>query len=179
MSLYELARYRKDENYEGKTYISIKGRIFDISEHELFQPAAKYFKLAGTEAGIALAKSDISDKWINSMDTTILTNTEKKFLNQHYLHFSNDFEVVGYLQEWIDKNGLEAKAKDPSLEKKDKPKRVLGLDTRKSKSDLEQFEKIALEPVEKPKVEKKTEKVQEMEPMETKPSLKNRKKNKK
>lgn len=135
-TLDELSRFKKDENYDMKTYISIKGRVFDISEHDMFLPEGKYYKLAGHEVGVALAKGSLEDKYIDNLDISILTHNEKKMLTQVYLNFSNDFDLVGHLKEWVDKYGLEE-----TIPKTEKKKRTLGLDTRKNVK-LENLEKI-------------------------------------
>jgi predicted heme/steroid binding protein len=145
MTLEDLSHFKQPANFDMKTYISIRGIIFDITDNEMFWPKGKYYKLAGTEASIALAKSDLGDKYVNSLDLSQLTQTERKFLNAHYMNFSEDYKVVGYLKEWGDKYGNEAN-KPPVA--KEKTKRVLGIDTRKKESAPieENVEKITIPP---------------------------------
>lgn len=160
-TLEELSRFKKYQNYKMKTYISIKGRVFDVSEHEMFQPKGKfnffvnnlgkYYKLAGHEIGISLAKGTLDDKYIDSIDCSLLNSTEKKLLKQVYLNFCNDYDLIGHLKEWVDKYGLE----DPLPLQKEKKKRVLGVDTRKSVKLNESDKEIKEEKEEKKDEQKK------------------------
>jgi predicted heme/steroid binding protein len=51
-TLEDLEKFNGMDNYDMKVYISIRGRVFDITEHPLFQPGEKYNSLTGHEASI-------------------------------------------------------------------------------------------------------------------------------
>ena len=128
---------------------------------------------------LALAKGVVEEKYIDSLDLTLLNHQESKYLTKHFNYFSEDYEVIGHCKEWIDKHGIELP------KPKDKSNRKLGEDTRKNTSmvdELSMLEKVEVETkVTTPRkvresMQRKELEEEEREEEEEMNSLKNRKK---
>eukprot|EP01080_Neovahlkampfia_damariscottae_P012775 gene12775-7049_t len=183
-TLEDLEKFNGVDNYDLKTYISVRGRVFDITDHPLFKPGEKYNALTGHEASIvsllALAKGVVEEKYIDSLDLNLLNHQESKYLSKHFSYFSEDYEVVGHCKEWIDKHGLELP------KPKNKTNRRLGEDTRKNTSQIDELamlEKVEVETkvttprkVREQMERRELEEEREREEEEEMKTLKNRKK---
>ena len=57
MSHSQLAEYNgEQESTDNKTYIAIKGVVFDVSSADFYKPGGPYHYFAGHDASVALAK---------------------------------------------------------------------------------------------------------------------------
>ncbi|KAK4168872.1 cytochrome b5-like heme/steroid binding domain-containing protein [Cladorrhinum sp. PSN259] len=77
-----------------KTYVAIKGLVYDVTGNKAYQPGGSYHVFAGHDASQALAKSsvkleDVKPEWEH------LDDKEKGTLNDWVTFFSKRYNVVG------------------------------------------------------------------------------------
>ncbi|KAI0392054.1 cytochrome b5-like heme/steroid binding domain-containing protein [Xylariaceae sp. FL0594] len=80
-----------------KTYVAIKGKVYDVTGNKAYQEGGAYHVLAGKDASRALAKmstklEDAKPEWQD------LSEKEKGTLNDWVTFFSKRYNVVGVVQ---------------------------------------------------------------------------------
>ncbi|ROT37728.1 cytochrome b5 [Sodiomyces alkalinus F11] len=78
----------------GKTYVAIKGIVYDVSGNKAYQPGGSYHVFAGKDASRALGKTstkadDVRPEWQD------LDAKEQGVLNDWVTFFSKRYNVVG------------------------------------------------------------------------------------
>ncbi|KAK4463980.1 cytochrome b5-like heme/steroid binding domain-containing protein [Cladorrhinum samala] len=80
-----------------KTYVAIKGLVYDVTGNKAYQPGGSYHVFAGHDASQALAKSsvkpeDVKPEWKH------LDEKEQGTLNDWVTFFSKRYNVVGKVE---------------------------------------------------------------------------------
>ncbi|KAL2758642.1 hypothetical protein ACRALDRAFT_1075146 [Sodiomyces alcalophilus JCM 7366] len=78
----------------GKSYVAIKGIVYDVTGNQAYQPGGSYHVFAGKDASRALGKTstnvaDVRPEWQD------LDDKEKGVLNDWITFFSKRYNVVG------------------------------------------------------------------------------------
>ncbi|KAI3326212.1 cytochrome b5 [Xylariaceae sp. AK1471] len=95
ITLEELAKANGTEGQ--KSYVAIKGKIYDVSGNKAYQEGGAYHVFVGKDASRALAKTstkpeDVKAEWQD------LGDKEKGVLNDWVTFFSKRYNVVGVVQ---------------------------------------------------------------------------------
>ncbi|KAK2034634.1 cytochrome b5-like Heme/Steroid binding domain-containing protein [Colletotrichum caudatum] len=93
ITLEELAK-ADGSDPNGKTYVAIKGIVYDVTGNKAYQPGGSYNVFAGKDASRALGMTstkaeDVSPEWQD------LPDKEKGVLNDWITFFSKRYNVVG------------------------------------------------------------------------------------
>ncbi|KAK1983269.1 cytochrome b5-like Heme/Steroid binding domain-containing protein [Colletotrichum cereale] len=93
ITLDELAK-ADGSDPNGKTYVAIKGIVYDVTGNKAYQPGGSYNVFAGKDASRALGMTstkaeDVSSEWQD------LPDKEKGVLNDWITFFSKRYNVVG------------------------------------------------------------------------------------
>ncbi|EFC42546.1 steroid membrane binding protein [Naegleria gruberi] len=106
-TLEELHTYNGVEsstNPNKKIYVSVLGKIFDVTGSGFYGPNETYDMFAGHESSVALAKNELKPSLLDQLDISSLGAFEKDNLYGMYNHFEMKYRVVGWLKEWEDMN---------------------------------------------------------------------------
>jgi len=99
-TLDELHSFNGKDNAEKKIFVSILGKIFDVTGSGFYGPNETYDMFAGHEASVALAKNELKPSLLDQFDLSGLNNFEKDQLNGMFGHFEMKYRIVGWLKEW-------------------------------------------------------------------------------
>lgn len=73
-----------------RTFIGVKGDIFDVTGSPFYSGGGSYAVFAGTDASVALAKGDLSGEWVNKAvegldaeETAALEDWHQRFLAKY------------------------------------------------------------------------------------------------
>ncbi|KAL7942155.1 cytochrome b5 [Trichoderma barbatum] len=80
-----------------KSYVAIKGKVYDVSGNKAYQPGGSYHVFAGKDASRALGKTstkpeDVQSNWQD------LSDKEKETLEDWVTFFSKRYNVVGVVE---------------------------------------------------------------------------------
>ncbi len=79
--------------------------MFDVTHSNFYGPNDPYHIFAGKDASISLATSSLEESTLNQID---ISNLPQNVLNDMYGqvdYYSMKYRQVGWLKEWIEKNG--------------------------------------------------------------------------
>ena len=96
LSLQELATY--DGEKKPRTFVAIKGDIFDVSSSPFYNKGGSYAVFAGKEASVSLAKGDLEGKHLNKLDWNTLEAEELEALEEWHSKFSQKYRIVGKIR---------------------------------------------------------------------------------
>ncbi|ODV59839.1 cytochrome b5-like heme/steroid binding domain-containing protein [Ascoidea rubescens DSM 1968] len=97
--------YKYNGHDDEKVYLSIKGKIFDVSKGRAFYgPGGPYENFAGRDASRGLAKNSFKEDMVRDWDQPIdkledLTEREKKALDEWEAFFEKKYNYIGNLIE--------------------------------------------------------------------------------
>jgi predicted heme/steroid binding protein len=103
-TIKELAEFN-GEGDKKPIYLSVMGHVFDVTHSNFYGPNDPYHIFAGKDASINLATSSLEESTLNQID---ISNLSKNVLNDMYGqvdYYSMKYRQVGWLKEWIEKNG--------------------------------------------------------------------------
>nr|CAG4710536.1 unnamed protein product [Naegleria fowleri] len=103
-TLEELSKYDGINNPEKKIYVSVCGKIFDVTGAGFYGPNETYDMFAGHESSVALAKNELKPSLLDDMDLSKLNTFERDQLNSMFSHFEFKYRVVGWLKEFEEAN---------------------------------------------------------------------------
>ncbi|CAI0641376.1 putative steroid-binding protein 3 [Colletotrichum fructicola] len=93
ITLEELAK-ADGSDPNGKTYVAIKGVVYDVTGNKAYQAGGSYNVFAGKDASRALGKTSTKAEDV-SADWSDLSDKEKGVLNDWITFFSKRYNVVG------------------------------------------------------------------------------------
>lgn len=88
----DLAKFNGKTNK--RTFIGVKGDIFDVTGSPFYTGGGSYSVFAGTDASAALAKGDLSGEWVNK-PTSSLNEEEQAALEDWHQRFLAKYRRVG------------------------------------------------------------------------------------
>ncbi|KAG2375147.1 hypothetical protein C9374_010151 [Naegleria lovaniensis] len=103
-TLEELHKYNGIDSPEKKIYVSVCGKVFDVTGSGFYGPNETYDMFAGHESSVALAKNELKPSLLDQMDLSSLNAFEKDQLNSMFSHFEFKYRVVGWLKEFEEAN---------------------------------------------------------------------------
>ncbi|KAL6878777.1 cytochrome b5 [Trichoderma novae-zelandiae] len=80
-----------------KTYVAIKGKVYDVTGNKAYQPGGAYHVFAGKDASRALGKTSTKPEDV-SPDWSDLDDKEKGTLEDWVTFFSKRYNVVGVVE---------------------------------------------------------------------------------
>ncbi|KAF2268687.1 cytochrome b5 [Lojkania enalia] len=89
------------ENEGFPTYVAIKGTVFDVSRNEAYAVGKSYHVFAGKEPNYGLGTSKLAPEFAVPEDKErglVLTESERKVLEDWYTFFKNRYAIVGRLE---------------------------------------------------------------------------------
>ncbi|CEJ82539.1 Putative Cytochrome b5-like Heme/Steroid binding domain-containing protein [[Torrubiella] hemipterigena] len=92
ITLEELAKANGVDS--DKCYVAIKGKVYDVTGNKAYLPGASYHVFAGKDASRALGKTSTKEEDAVA-DWSVLTDAEKKVLDDWVTFFSKRYNVVG------------------------------------------------------------------------------------
>lgn len=94
-TLEELALYN---GRDGKSYVAVKNKVFDVSNSEAYMPGGNYAQFAGKDATLALSKMNMDPKLLNTRET--INEEEQKVLDdwEKYFEERKKYPIVGKLK---------------------------------------------------------------------------------
>lgn len=93
LTMQELGAYDGDK--KPRTFVAIKGDIFDVSSSAFYSKGGSYSIFAGKEASVSLAKGDLEGKFLNQLDWKDLSPEEMNALEEWHTKFSQKYRMVG------------------------------------------------------------------------------------
>ncbi len=103
MTYEELLDYTGDnEATSNKTYLAIKGVVFDVSAAEFYKPGGPYHAFAGHDASVALAKMSKDTETLDPKKfkwQTSLNDQEKEMLENWFKRLSDKYQKVAQIHE--------------------------------------------------------------------------------
>ena len=99
MSLDELAAIYKTD---GRLLIGCKGKIFDVSENEMYGPNGGYHLFVGKDASVALGKMQFNPEFLDPKQlhwSKDLNKEELKILDDWETKFIGKYKIVGKILE--------------------------------------------------------------------------------
>ncbi|KAF1950131.1 progesterone binding protein-like protein [Byssothecium circinans] len=88
---------QEDDQGRTRTWVAIKGTVFDVSAKETYEPGKSYHVFAGKEPNRALGMSSLKPEDCVS-DYSGLSDKERQTLDDWYTFFSKRYNIVGRLQ---------------------------------------------------------------------------------
>ncbi|KAF0971706.1 hypothetical protein FDP41_009929 [Naegleria fowleri] len=96
-TLEELHRHSSTNH---KQYVSVMGKVYDVTGSGFYGPNEVYSIYAGHEIGKALALNDVSSQHLDQFDLSDLTPQQMDHLTSMVEHFEMKYICVGTLNEW-------------------------------------------------------------------------------
>lgn len=91
-------------NFDGvknqKIYVSVKGKVYDVTGSGFYGKNETYAAYAGHEVSKALALNDTTSQYLDQVDMSDLKKEELDHLNGMVEHFEMKYMMVGWLEEW-------------------------------------------------------------------------------
>ena len=103
-TLAELLKYNGADSEEKKIYVSVCGKVFDVTDSGFYGPTDVYGMFAGHESSLALAKNELKPSLLDQLDLSTLNAMERDQLNGMFSHFEFKYRVVGWLKEFEEAN---------------------------------------------------------------------------
>ncbi|KAM0483636.1 hypothetical protein ACHAPX_002129 [Trichoderma viride] len=95
ISLEDLAK--ADGTNGEKSYVAIKGKVYDVSANKMYQPGGSYHVFAGKDASRALGMTSVKPEDVRP-DWHDLPDKEKGVLEDWITFFSKRYNVVGVVE---------------------------------------------------------------------------------
>ncbi|KAL6906942.1 cytochrome b5-like heme/steroid binding domain-containing protein [Trichoderma evansii] len=80
-----------------KSYVAIKGKVYDVSGNKMYQPGGSYHVFAGKDASRALGMTSVKPEDVRP-DWHDLPDKEKGVLEDWITFFSKRYNVVGVVE---------------------------------------------------------------------------------
>ncbi|KAG2375125.1 hypothetical protein C9374_010129 [Naegleria lovaniensis] len=97
---FTLEELHKHSSTSHKQFVSVMGKVYDVTGSGFYGPNEAYSIYAGHEIGKALALNDVSSQHLDQFDVSDLTTQQMEHLTSMIEHFEMKYICVGTLNEW-------------------------------------------------------------------------------
>lgn len=107
VTLEELKKYNGKDNELKKCWVSVKGKVYDVTKSGFYGVGGPYNLFAGHDCSICLAKNSFDPTLLDKFDLSGLKFSENDTIDGYIQQFELKYDCIGWLKEYTDLNGKE------------------------------------------------------------------------
>lgn len=104
VTLNELKKYNGKDNEHKKCWVSVRGKVYDVTKSGFYGVGGPYNIFAGHDCSICLAKNSFDPSLLDKFDLSALKFAENETIDGYIQQFELKYDCIGWLKEYKDVN---------------------------------------------------------------------------